>query len=51
MINSSGINIAGRSIGLQHIPFVITEMSGNHNQSFDRALEIVDTAAKAGSMR
>jgi len=30
-------------------PFIIAEMSGNHNQSLDRALEIVDAAAKAGA--
>lgn len=29
-------------------PFIIAEMSGNHNQSLERALEIVDLAAKAG---
>jgi pseudaminic acid synthase len=29
-------------------PFIIAEMSGNHNQSLKRALEIVDEAAKAG---
>ena len=29
-------------------PFIIAEMSGNHNQSLDRALKIVDTAAEAG---
>ncbi len=29
-------------------PFIIAEMSGNHNQSIDRALSIVDAAAKAG---
>lgn len=29
-------------------PFIIAEMSGNHNQSLDRALEIVDTAAAIG---
>ena len=43
------INIAGRFIGLDHPPFVIAEMSGNHNQSLDRALEIVEAAAKAGA--
>lgn len=29
-------------------PFIIAEMSGNHNQSLDRALQIVDAAADAG---
>lgn len=29
-------------------PFIIAEMSGNHNKSLDRALEIVDAAADAG---
>lgn len=41
--------IAGRSIGRSQIPFVIAEMSGNHNQSLDRALEIVDAAAATGA--
>lgn len=30
-------------------PFIVAEMSGNHNQSLERALEIVDAAAKAGA--
>lgn len=43
------ISISGRCIGLNHAPFVIAEMSGNHNQSLDRALEIVEAAAKSGA--
>lgn len=48
MTNSTKINIAGRSIGSGHPPFIIAEMSGNHNQSLERALEIVEAAAKTG---
>lgn len=43
------INIEGRLVGESHAPFVIAEMSGNHNQSLERALEIVDAAAEAGA--
>lgn len=43
------IQIAGRHIGSSHPPFVIAEMSGNHNQSLERALGIVEAAAKAGA--
>ena len=43
------MNIAHRAIGLSSEPFVIAEMSGNHNQSLDTALAIVDAAARAGA--
>lgn len=33
---------------MQNKPFIIAEMSGNHNQSLERALEIVEAAAKSG---
>jgi pseudaminic acid synthase len=43
------ISIAGRQIGTHARPYLIAEMSGNHNQSIDRALAIVDAAAEAGA--
>lgn len=43
------MKIANRAIGTSEPPFVIAEMSGNHNQSLDRALAIVDAAADAGA--
>lgn len=48
-MNKSSILIADRHIGSGYPPFVIAEMSGNHNQSLDRALEIVDAAASTGA--
>jgi N-acetylneuraminate synthase len=42
------IEIQDRKIGNNHPPFIIAEMSGNHNQSLERALEIVEIAAKTG---
>ncbi len=43
------INVSGKTIGHSHAPFVIAEMSGNHNQSLERALEIVEEVAKTGA--
>lgn len=43
------MQIAGRPIGPDHPPYVIAEMSGNHNQSLDRALALVDAAGEAGA--
>ena len=43
------IRIHDREVGRHARPYVIAEMSGNHNQSLDRALQIVDAAAAAGA--
>ena len=42
------IKVNDKLIGNSIEPFIIAEMSGNHNQSLERALEIVDAAAKSG---
>lgn len=49
MKRNSPIAIGNRYIGAGHAPFVIAEMSGNHNQSLDRALEIVEAVARSGA--
>jgi N-acetylneuraminate synthase len=43
------IQIEQFQIGSQHDPFIIAEMSGNHNGSLERALQIVDMVAQSGA--
>lgn len=43
------IIIENKKIGIDNKPFIIAEMSGNHNQSLNRALEIVEAAAASGA--
>jgi pseudaminic acid synthase len=43
------IKIGDVTIGPNNKPFVIAEMSGNHNQSLERAFALVDAASKAGA--
>jgi pseudaminic acid synthase len=43
------IQFGHKMVGVGHRPFIIAEMSGNHNQSLERAMSIVDAAAKAGA--
>lgn len=42
------IRISNKKISRDEKPFIIAEMSGNHNQSLERALHLVDLAAEAG---
>lgn len=46
---SSFITIAGRKIALTEPPYVIAEMSANHNGDIQRALEIISMAKRAGA--
>lgn len=43
------IKIGNRLVGPTHTPFIIAEMSGNHGQSLDKAMALVDAAAAAGA--
>ena len=43
------VRIGNRSVGMEHPPLIIAEMSGNHNHSLERALALVEAAAKAGA--
>lgn len=43
------MKIGNYNIGHSYKPFIIAEMSGNHNQSIERALKIIEIAAKSGA--
>jgi pseudaminic acid synthase len=49
MSNSPHIQIAGRPIGVDYPPFVIAELSANHNGRLEIALRIIEEAKKAGA--
>ncbi len=49
MTNTKGVYLGGRLVGESAPPFVVAEMSGNHNRSLDRALAIVQAAADCGA--
>lgn len=46
---TAAFSIAGRPIGPDHPPFVIAEMSGNHNGDIERAFRLVEAAKEAGA--
>lgn len=41
--------IEGRTIGPEHPPYIIAELSANHNGSLERALETIDAAQRCGA--
>lgn len=43
------IDVEGREIGRHRKPYVVAELSGNHNGDFDRAIELADAAIDAGA--
>ena len=43
------MKISNIKISQQYKPFIIAEMSGNHNQSIEKALKIIEVAAKTGA--
>lgn len=47
--SQTDINLGGRLVGPSHQPLIVAEMSGNHNQSLERALALVDAAAQSGA--
>jgi len=48
-MSESEVKIGAFTIGSTHPPFMVAEMSGNHNQSLERALAIVEAAALSGA--
>jgi pseudaminic acid synthase len=48
MTEIAPIRIADRLIGADSAPFVVAEMSGNHAHSLERAMAIVEAAARSG---
>ena len=43
------LTIAGRKIGEQYSPYIIAEMSANHNGDLDTAFKIIEEAKRAGA--
>jgi N-acetylneuraminate synthase len=48
-MKTSQIQLGDKSIGTGCPPFIIAELSGNHDQSLQKALAMVDAAAAAGA--
>lgn len=49
MSNKLEINIAGRRIGYGHSPYIIAELSANHNGDIERALNTISVMKECGA--
>jgi pseudaminic acid synthase len=49
MSNHPSITIAGRRIAIDHAPYVIAEMSANHNGNIETAFKLIEAAKQAGA--
>lgn len=49
MLNNPSITIAGRRIAADEAPYVIAEMSANHNGNIETAFKIIEVAKQAGA--
>lgn len=47
--NDPKMNITGRSIGFNRHPYIIAELSANHNGSLERALATITAAKQCGA--
>jgi pseudaminic acid synthase len=47
--NPESVTINGRHIGPDHPVYIVAELSANHNQDFDRAVQLVHAAKAAGA--
>lgn len=46
---TASFSIDGRPIGPEHPPYIVAEMSGNHNGEIGRAIRLIDAAKQAGA--
>lgn len=49
MMKNNFIEIDGRKIGPEHAPYIIAELSANHNGDINRAFEILEMAKECGA--
>ena len=49
MLDGNEIDIEGHLIGFDHSPFIVAEISANHGQSYEKAIQLIHAAKKAGA--